>query len=266
MFLLASISLLLVACSKDASSKEKDTIIIGTSPGPYSELFIEGVIPILKDRGYEVEITSFSDLLSANTALIEGAVDLSVDQHTAYMKNFNKERGSNLVAITPIPTVAAGIFPGVKKSLDDLAEGDKIGIPKDPSNAARAYALLQKAGIIQLKDDIELVKATADDIIDNPKNVEILEMDSAQIPRSLVDIDYGIIPGSIVYSSNLDPSTKLLAEDVLKDLELVAVVNGDNKDTKWSKAVVEAYRSDQFKSFLAEQNKDDYWFVPEELR
>ena len=91
-------------------------------------------------------------------------------------------------------------------------------------------------------------------------------MDSAQIPRSLKELDYGVIPGSIVYSSNMDPSTKLLSEDVLKHLELVAVVDKSNKDAEWAKAVTAAYQSDEFKSYLKKHNKDDYWFIPEELK
>jgi len=266
--LLALFTLVLTACGNDkkGSAEEKTTFIVGTSPGPYSELFLEAVKPLLEEKGYTIETKVFSDLLSANIAITEGVVDLNVDQHTAYFSNFNEEKGAKLTAVTPIPTVPAGIFPGRKSSLDDITDGDSIGIPKDPSNAARAYALLQKAGLIKLTDGIELVKATVSDIEENPHNLDIVEMDSAQIPRSLVDLDYGVIPGSIVYSSKLDPTTKLLSEDVLKNLELVAVVDESNIDSKWAKDVAAAYQSDEFKVYLAENNKDDYWFIPEELK
>lgn len=272
LILAALLMLVLTACSnnsnssKTASETDKKTFTVGTSPGPYSELFLNEIKPILEKKGYTIETIVFSDLLAADIAITEGKVDLNVDQHTAYMNNFNKERGESLTSLTPIPTVPAGIFPGRKSSLKDVAKGDAIGIPKDPSNAARAYALLQKAKLIKLKDGIELVKATANDIVENPNNLEIIEMDSSQIPRSLVDLDYGIIPGSVVYSSKLDASTVLLSEDVLKDLELVAVVDKANKDSQWAKDVIAAYQSDELKAYLKKNNKDGYWFIPKELK
>lgn len=131
-----------------------------------------------------------------------------------------------------------------------------IGIPQDPSNAARAYAVLQRSGLITLKEDVELVKVTEADIEENPHDLEIKEMDSYQIPRALEDIDYGVIPGSIVYSSGIDAATRLVSEDILKDLELVAVVDEKNKDTKWAQYIKAAYESDEFKGYLEENNKD----------
>lgn len=273
--LLFAFVLVLAACggndektSEKATEKtpEKETIKVGTSPGPYSELFLNGIKPILEEQGYTIEATDFTDLRQADVALADDGVDINVDQHTAYMNNFNEESGAELVALTPIPTVPAALFPGKKISLDDVEEGDVIGIPQDPSNSARAYAILQKAGWITLKEGIEPIKATAADIAENKFNLEIIEMDSAQIPRTLTELDYGIIPGSMVYASGTDPNLALLAEDVVKQYELVAVVNNGNEDSEWAKAIIKAYKSDEFKAFLEEENKKGYWFVPEELK
>lgn len=262
------VALIVSGCGKasQGEGEEKTTIRVGTSPGPYSVLFIDAIKPILEEEGYEVTQVEFSELLQADVALADGDIDMNVDQHTAYMDNFNENKQSNLVSLTPVPTVPAGIFPGKKKSLSDVSEGDEIGIPNDPSNAARAYLLLQKAELLELDEDVPLMEVTASDIIANPYNLKIIEMDSAQIPRSLVDIDYGVIPGSIVYSANLDPATKLLSEDILKHLELVAVTTGDKKDSRWAQAVIEAYQSEAFKSYMEENNANDYWFIPEEIR
>src|SRR5690625_5848975 len=128
------------------------------------------------------------------------------------MENYNEEKGASLTKITPVPTVPAGIFPGRKDSLDDIEEGDVVGIPQDPSNAARAYAVLQKAELITLDEDVDLVKATSKDIDENPYDLEMKEMDSYQIPRALEDLDYGVIPGSIVDSSGLDRSEEHTSE------------------------------------------------------
>ncbi|WP_042461910.1 MetQ/NlpA family ABC transporter substrate-binding protein [Neobacillus dielmonensis] len=264
-------TLVLAGCGKQeektaSASKEKKEVKVGTSPGPYSELFLNGVKPILEKKGYKIKAVEFNDLQQADVALADGGVDLNVDQHTAYMENFNANSKSNLVSITPIPTVPAGIFPGKKKSLKDIKSGDTIAVPNDASNAARAYALLQKAKLIKLKDGVELAKATAADIGDNPLNLKIVEMDSAQIPRTLQDVDYGVIPGSIVYASKTDPDSKLLSEDILPHLVLVAVVDKANKDSQWAKDVAAAYQSDEFKDYMKEHNKNDYWFIPDELK
>lgn len=259
---------MLAACgSGEAKEKEeKTTIKLGTSPGPYSELFIDAIQPILEEDGYTVDVQVFQELLQADIALFEGSIDVNVDQHTAYYKNFNEEKGAEITKITPIPTVPTGIYPGRKSSLDDIKSGDVVAIPNDPSNAARAYTLLQKAGLIELDEDVELVKITQADIIENIADIDIKEMDSAQIPRALEDIDYGVIPGSIVYSSGIDASTSLLHEDILKELELVAVVNQEDEDSNWAQAIKAAYASDEFKAYMDEYNKDDYWFIPEEIR
>lgn len=260
-------TLLLTACGGNAAEEDdKTTINVGTSPGPYSELFMDAIAPILEEDGFTIETTDFTELLQADISLDEGSIDLNVDQHTAYYKNFNDEKGANLTSITPIPTVPTGIFPGRKDTLDEIEDGDVVGIPKDPSNAARAYAILQKADLITLEDDIDLVNVTQNDIVENKHNLDIQEMDSAQIPRALDDLDYGVIPGSIIYSSGLDASLSLLDEDILEELELVATIDEKNKDTKWAEAVKSAYQSDEFKAYMDEHNEDDYWFIPEEIR
>ncbi|ALC82555.1 MULTISPECIES: MetQ/NlpA family ABC transporter substrate-binding protein [Bacillus] len=255
----------LAACGIGGSSDEK-TIRVGTSPGPYSELFISAIKPILEKEGYTVKLTNFSDLLQADIALSEGNIDLNVDQHTAYLTNFNVEKQANLTPIVHIPTVRAGIFSNKHNTIDQVQDGAKVAIPQDPSNAGRAYLLLQKAGWIKLKPGVTPLTATQKDIISNPKHLNITTMDSAQIPRAMDDIDFGILPGSIVYASHIDPKKSLLSESLIKDLELVATVDKKNINTKWAKAVVEAYKSEDFKKYLAEHNKNDYWYVPSDLK
>jgi len=257
------------ASSKAASesvSTEKKNIKIGISPGPYSELFTSAVKPILEKNGYTIEAINFSDLRQADVALTEGSIDLNVDQHTAYVNNFNKETNGKLVPITPIPTVPAGIFSNKHTSIDQVAKGQKIAIPKDPSNTARAFRLLKKAGWVKIKEDANPTTLTLNDVSENTYNLDITLMDSAQIPRALDDIDFAVLPGSIVYSSKIDPSKSLLAEDVSKELELTAVVDEKNKESKWAQDVIAAYKSQEFKAYMAEHNKNNYWFIPEGLK
>lgn len=249
-----------------AEAEEKKTITVGVSPGPYNELFDTAVKPILEGQGYEIKSIDFSDLLQSEVALTEGSVDFNVAQHTAYAENYNKENNGDLVPIVHIPTVPAGIFSDSHKSLDEAKEGSKVAIPKDPSNAARAFRLLEKAGWIKLNESANPTTLTINDIAENIYGIEIIEMESSQIPRALVDLDYGIIPGSVVYSSKMDAEKSLLSEDVSKELELVVVVSEKNKDSKWAKDIVSAYKSDEFKAYMEENNKNNYWFIPEELK
>ncbi|WP_086628923.1 MetQ/NlpA family ABC transporter substrate-binding protein [Trichococcus shcherbakoviae] len=254
------------SAAQTESEETKEDITIGTSPGPYSELFMDGIVPILEDQGYTVTETVFTEVRQVDVALQEGAIDVNVDQHLAYMNNFNKEANAELVAITPIPTVPTGIHSATKGSIDEVVDGDIIAIPDDASNTARALLVLQKAGWIKLDESIEPMASTKDNIIENPYNLEIVEMSSAQIPRSLSDVSYGVIPGSILYAAGLSSNDSLLNEDILPQLVLHAIVDSGNEETDWAEAIVEAYRSDEFKAHLNEVNTDNYWFIPDELK
>lgn len=259
---IAIIVLAVFSFGKHSSSNNKKEILVGTSPGPYSDLFLKGIKPILEKEGYQVKSKSFSDLLNADIALNEGDIDLNVDQHTAYMKNFNTEKKGKLVALTTIPTVPTGIYPANKKSLKDVENGDKVAIPNDPSNTARAYRLLVKAGWITLKKGINPIKATSKDIATNKYNLKITEMDSSTIPRAKSDFDYVVLPGSIAYSAKISSQKMLLAENVVHDYLLVAVTNQKNAKTKWAKDVVKAYHSKQFKNYVTKHNQSNYWVMP----
>lgn len=259
----AVLSLSLVACSSSDSEADGTTIKVGTSPGPYSELFQNGIDPILTEQGYTLEYTNFSDLQQADTGLNEGSVDLNVDQHTAYLEVFNRERDGNLAPLVEIPTVPAKLYSESHGSLEDVADGQTVGIPLDASNQSRAFNILVKAGWITLNEDHDPIQITENDIAENPHNLEITPMDSATIPRALQDLDWGVIPGSISYSSGVDAELALLDEDLRDELILMAVTTEDKVDTEWAQAVEDAYKSEEFAAFLEEENSNGYWFVPE---
>ncbi len=248
--------------AQDTTGSDSKTITYGKAAGPYTVLFEDAIVPILEKEGYTLKSVEFSDLLQNDTALNDGEVDVNVEQHTAYMEDFNQAQGGDLVALTPIPTVPAGIFSSTHDSLDEIADGAKIAVPNDASNTSRAYALLQKAGWIKISDDADLSTVTQDDIVENPHNLEFTEMDSTLIPRSLDDFDYAVITGSIVYSAGIDASTALLQEDIADYLLLQVVVKEENKDAKWAQAIVDAYHSDEFKAYM-EENNDGLWYIPD---
>ncbi|EFK55288.1 MetQ/NlpA family ABC transporter substrate-binding protein [Corynebacterium genitalium ATCC 33030] len=263
-----SLVLGLTACGSSESTDAGDdkTIRVATSPGPYSELFQDGVAPILEEEGYTVDVQNFTDLTQADTALAEGSADLNVEQHTAWMNVFNEEKGANLTSITEVPTVPAGLYSEKHKSLDEVADGQTVGIPLDGSNKSRALHVLVDAGWITLRDDADETLLAESDIDENPHNLEIKPMDSANLSRSLPDLDWAVIPGSMSYSAKLDPNLQVFQEELRPELILVAVTTEDKKDAPWANAVAEAYRSDEFKEFFDSQNENDYWFLPDSLK
>lgn len=252
----------LVGCgSESADNGAKKELTYSKSQGPYSDLFEKGVKPILEKKGYKVTGKDMSELLQADVALNDGEVDFNVEQHTAYMNDFNKKQGGHLAAITPIPTVLAGIYPGSKTSLDQVADGSTVAVPNDAANTARAYALLQKVGWIKLDPSKDITKVTQQDIVENPHNLKFTEMKSLNIPAVRSDFDFIVITGSIVYNAKIDPKTALATEDIVPDMLLQVVVEDKNKDTQWAKDLVAAYNSDEFKQYMKEHN-DGLWYVP----
>ncbi len=264
----ALLAVSVIGCAPKNESKtgqEKTTLKYGKAAGPYTVLFEEAVKPILEKQGYQLEVVDFSDLLQNDTALNEGEIDFNVEQHIAYAENFNKNQNGNLVPISPIPTVPAGLFSAKNTSVDSITDGAIVAVPNDASNTARAYALLQKAGWIKLNPDVPLGTVKQADVIENKYNIEFVEMDSLNIPPALDDFDFAVITGSIVYNAGIDPSTAILQEDILEHLVLQVVVKEENKDAKWAKDIAAAYHSDEFKEYM-KKNNTGLWFIPEELQ
>lgn len=256
-------------CSKandnSGDNGNKKEIVYGKSQGPYTELFEAAIVPILEKKGYTLKGVDFSDLLTADIALNDGDVDVNVEQHTAYAKNFNANNNGDLTPISPIPTVPAGLFSVNHTSLDEITDGAKVAVPNDAANTARCYLMLQKIGWIKISDTAEPTSVTQDDIVENPHNIVFTEMKSLTIPAAIQDFDYVAITGSIVYNAGIDASTALANEDIQDHLVLQVVVKEKNKDSEWAKAIVDAYHSDEFKNYLKENN-NGLWWVPEELQ
>ena len=244
---------------------DKKEIVYGKSQGPYTELFEAAIVPILEKEGYTVKGVDFSDLQTADIGLNDGDVDVNVEQHTAYMENFNANYNADLVALSPIPTVPAGVYSAKYKSVDEIPDGAKVAVPNDASNTARCYLMLQKIGWIKLADDVDPSAVTQDDIVENPHNIEFTEMKSLTIPAAIQDFDYVAITGSVVYNAGIDPSTALATEDIQDHLVLRVVVKEENRDAEWAKAIVDAYHSDEFKQYM-EENNDGLWWIPDELK
>ena len=250
--------------SKQANNQTKKEISMGVSPGPYNDLFKDAVKPILESEGYKVKLVNFPHLLESDVALSEGSIDLTVAQHTAYMDVFNSQRKANLKPVVHVPSVPAAIFSNKYTSLQQVFAGAKVAIPQDASNAARSYNLLEKAGWIKLKENANPIIVSKNDIAQNIAGIDIVEMDSANIPRVMNEVDFAVIPGSIVYSANIDSNKALLLETIIPDLEIMVVVNGGNENSQWAQDIKRIYQSQQFKDYMKEHNQNGYWVMPKE--
>lgn len=259
---------LAAGCGKKQSAsggEDKKVLTYAKGPGPYTVLFEEHIIPILEEKGYTFKVSELT-LQYADEAIADGDVDFSVEQHIAYMDAFNKSYNSNLVALTPIPTVPASVFSETHSSADEIADGMKIAVPQDEGNMARAFVMLQDLGWITLKEGTNFATASPEDVAENPYNLQFLEIDTNIIATTLADYDYGVITGSIVYNAGIDPSTALFNENLTEKFWLQVVVKDADKDTQWAKDIVAAYQSKEFTDWLKANNESEYrnlWSIPE---
>ncbi len=252
---------LLLTVTSAVLAEDKTVIRYSKSQGPYTELFEDGIIPILEKQGYTLEVVEASDLLVADKMLEAGDVDVNVEQHTAYIETyFNANNDGHLVGISPL-------YSAKHTSLDEIAEGMTIAVTNDASNTARCLLILQKIGWITFDPAVDVTTVTVDDIVENPYNLEIIQVLNTTIPTSLADYDFGLITGSIVWNARdiVDPSSALAQEDILPHLVLQVTVKEQDKDAEWAKAIVDAYHSDEFKAYLTDNNTG-MWWIPEELR
>lgn len=183
---------------------------MGASPAPHAEI-LEVVKGLLAQQGVDLEIVEFTDYIVPNQAVESGEIDANYFQHITYMNNFNTEHGTHLASVADVHYEPFGIYAGKTAALADLADGAQIGIPNDPTNGGRALLLLQEQGLITLPGDAGL-EPTVLDIQDNPHNYDIVEMEAAQLPRSLDSLDLAVINGNYAIQAGLNVADALAIE------------------------------------------------------
>lgn len=240
---------------KDSGSADK-VIKIAATAAPHAEI-LEEAKPLLKKEGYDLQIKVFSDYVQPNLVVNQGEYDANYFQHTPYLDNFNKERGTELVVAGEIHYEPLGIYGGTRKSLDELAAGDKIAIPNDATNEARALLLLQDNGIIKLKDGVG-VNATINDIAENSKDVKFEELEAAQIPRVIKEMAYVVLNGNYALEAGLSVDNDALAyekadSEAAKTYVNVIAVKKGNEDSAGIKKLVEVLKSDDIKKFIEDK-------------
>ena len=249
-----SLAVGLIGCGAQKQGPVKEgSIVVGASPSPHAQI-LEAVSEQLAQKGYQLEIKEFTDYIMPNTALEDGELDANFFQHQPYLTDFNEKNGTKLVSAAAIHFEPLGIYGGKTADLADLPEGAQIAVPNDTTNEARALWLLQAQGIIEVDEQAGL-EATKQDITSNPKNVEIVEMEAAQLPRALADVDFAVINGNYAVAAEIADQV-LVTED--KDSEaakqyanIVAVREGD-ENREDIKALVEALQSDEVKAYIEE--------------
>ena len=230
-------------------------IIVGASPAPHAEI-LNAAKEVLASKGYELEIVEYTDYVQPNNALDTGDLDANYFQHKPYLDSFNAQNGTKLVSAGAIHYEPFGIYGGKVSSLDDLKDKAAVLVPNDVSNEARALLLLEAQGLIKLKEGVGL-EATRNDIVENPKNLDIVEMEAAQLPRSLPDADIAVINGNYAIEAGLKVSDALATEDSQSLAattygNIVAVKEGEeNSDA--IKALVEALTSPEVKQFMEQR-------------
>ena len=229
-----------------------EEIVLGASPAPHAEILREAN-KVLAQKGYELKILEYVDYIQPNLALESEDLDANYFQHLPYLESFNEENGTKLVSAAAIHYEPFGIYAGKVSSLEELADGATVAVPNDTSNEARALLLLEAQGLIKLKEGADLT-VTRNDIVENPKNLDIKEMEAAQIPRVVEDVDIAVINGNYAIDAGFKVSEALAVEDSESIAattygNVIAVREGHDKDENIV-ALVEALTSDEVKAFM----------------
>jgi len=239
--------------ANDSSNKKSEvTLKIGASLTPHSEI-LEHIKPKLKEEGINLEIVNLDDEGQLNPALDEKQIDANYFQHVPYLESVSKEKGYNFEVAGKIHIEPIGLYSNKIKSINDLKDGDKIGIPNNPSNEYRALALLEKNGIIKLKSGLANYSATPNDIAENPKHLQFIEADAAQLPRSLGDLAGAVINTNIILDAKINPNTALIRESGDSPYANIVVVRKGDKDRPEIKTLIKVLTSNDVKSFIAEK-------------
>lgn len=241
----------------ETPSGELEKIVVGASSTPHAEI-LEAVSGELEALGYELEIKIFDDYVMPNLALADSEIDANYFQHEPYLLNFNAENGTDLVSAAAIHYEPMGIYGGSKSSLDELADGDIIAVPNDGTNEARALLLLQDQGLITLKEGIDASTETATilDIAENPKNLDIVEMEAKNIPHSLPDVAFAVINGNYALQAGLTGNDALASEsadsDAAQTYANILAVRAGEEDSAKTQALVTALTSETCRQFIEE--------------
>jgi D-methionine transport system substrate-binding protein len=233
----------------------KTALKVGATPLPHAEI-LKVVKPILEKDGVELEIVEFTDYTTPNLSLDDGSIDANFFQHQPYLDDFNAKKGTKLVTIAKIHFEPMGLYSKKADSVEGFKEGATIGIPGDATNGGRALVVLENAGLIKLKEGLGIT-ATVRDIVE--KKVEVMEMEAAQLPRALEDLDGAVINGNYAVEADLTPADALVSEnadsEAAETFGNILVVREGDENREELKKLSEALQSEEVKQFIEETYK-----------
>lgn len=233
-----------------AQSASKKELVIGGTAGSNIDQLKAGIVPLLEKKGYQVKLVEFNDYVQPNLALAQGSLDANFFQHRVYLRKFAADQKLDLVELVQGPIAPLGVYSTRRKTLAEAREGDRVTLPNDPSNLARALVLLEQNHLVKLKAGIDPLRASEKDLEANPLKLKLIPLEAAQLPRSLGDAEYAIVNGNFAISSGLK-LTEAVALEKTSDhyLNVVAVKRAD-QDTPWARDIADAYRSKEFKAVV----------------
>ncbi|NJA87752.1 MetQ/NlpA family ABC transporter substrate-binding protein [Rhodocyclus tenuis] len=241
--------LALVAAASFTTSAAEKELKIGVTAGPHAQI-LEQAKKVAEKQGLKIRIVEFSDYVQPNAALAAGDLDANIFQHQPYLDNQVRDRGYKLVSVGNSVTFPMGVYSKKFKSLADLPAGAQIAIPNDPTNGGRALLLLAAKGLIKLKPDAGL-KASPLDIIDNPKKLRLREIDAAQLPRALSDVDAAAINSNFALPAGLNPQKDaILLEEAKSPYVNVIVIREADRNATWLPLLLKAYHSPEVKKYV----------------
>lgn len=261
-----SASLLLAGCGNDQAS-EKDTkeVRVGFGVGTYEQQFKEGILPILEEKGYTVDTTTFSQNMQLNPAMQEGSIDASIFQSTAYMEGMNDELNMDMTGIAFVPSAPQGLYSEQHQSLDTVEDGTTVGVPNDPVNQERAVRILEELGWVTVSSDAGVTDFNLNGVETADYDIDIKVLDPAQILVSLQDIDFGVVNGNYIANAPDRKITDALKiEDTPEQHRIVVTIEEENEDAEWAKDLKEAYESEEFKEYIESNEQYDGFILTEE--
>ena len=238
-----------------SSAAVKNEISVGITPG-YSEQVMEYAAKEAAKQGLTVNIKTFSDYVTPDQALAAGDIDLNSFQHGPFLQAFNEKNGTHLVSIGNTYLAPLRVYSNKSTSIKDVPDGAKVSIPNDPSNGGRALLLLDHNGLLKLKPGTDPTKATINDIAENPKKLEIIELEAAQLPRSLDDVTISVINAGYAKSANLDSKKALATEDNTSPYVNIIAAREQDKDNPTYQKFVKIFQSDNVRKYINDNFSD----------
>lgn len=238
-----------------SSAAVKNEISVGITPG-YSEQVMEYAAMEAAKQGLTVNIKTFSDYVTPDQALAAGDIDLNSFQHGPFLQAFNEKNGTHLVSIGNTYLAPLRVYSNKITSIKDVPDGAKVSIPNDPSNGGRALLLLDHNGLLKLKPGTDPTKATINDIAENPKKLEIIELEAAQLPRSLDDVTISVINAGYAKSANLDSKKALATEDNTSPYVNIIAAREQDKDNPTYQKFVKIFQSDNVRKYINDNFSD----------